>query len=54
MEPCGSTLPIESGFAITMAIQSARVARERDKAVAAERAAAEQRNARRFLSNMRP
>jgi len=32
------------GFAITMAIQSARIARERDKAVGAERVAAEQRN----------
>ena len=31
------------GFAITMAMQSARIARERDKAVAAERVAAEQR-----------
>src|SRR5882672_3649947 len=33
------------GFAITMTRQSARVARERDRAVAAERAAAEQRDA---------
>ena len=33
------------GFAITMAMQSARIARERDKAVAAERVAAEQRDA---------
>ncbi|MGH9844634.1 MAG: serine/threonine protein kinase, partial [Blastocatellia bacterium] len=33
------------GFATTMAVQSARIARERDKAVAAERAAAEQRDA---------
>src|SRR5262245_43651731 len=33
------------GFAITMAALSARIARERDKAVAAERAAAEQRDA---------
>ena len=33
------------GFAITMAMLSARIARERDKAVAAERVAAEQRNA---------
>ena len=33
------------GFAITMAIQSARIARERDKAVGTERVAAEQRNA---------
>src|SRR5262249_52480304 len=32
------------GFAITMAMQSARIARERDRAVAAERAAAEQRD----------
>src|SRR5262245_1635194 len=33
------------GFAITMTALSARIARERDKAVAAERAAAEQRDA---------
>ena len=33
------------GFATTMAVQSTRIARERDKAVAAERAAAEQRDA---------
>jgi len=33
------------GFAITMAMQSTRIARERDKAVAAERVAAEQRDA---------
>jgi serine/threonine protein kinase len=33
------------GFAIMMAMQSARIARERDKAVAAERVAAEQRDA---------
>jgi eukaryotic-like serine/threonine-protein kinase len=33
------------GFAVTMATQSARIARERDKALAAERAAAEQRDA---------
>jgi WD40 repeat protein/serine/threonine protein kinase len=39
------------GFAITMAMQSARIARERDKAVAAERAAAEQRNAAEQASN---
>ncbi len=33
------------GFAITMAMQSARITRERDKAVGAERVAAEQRDA---------
>jgi eukaryotic-like serine/threonine-protein kinase len=33
------------GFAITMAMQSTRIARERDKAVAAEQMAAEQRDA---------
>src|SRR5262245_2621043 len=33
------------GFAITMAMQSTRIARERDQAVVAERAAAEQRDA---------
>jgi serine/threonine protein kinase len=33
------------GFAVTMARQSTRIARERDKAVAAERVAAEQRDA---------
>ncbi len=32
------------GFAVILAMQSARIARERDKAVAAERAAAEQRD----------
>src|SRR5262245_2724929 len=41
----GTVFALLLGFAITMAALSARIARERDKAVAAERAAAEQRDA---------
>ena len=40
-----SALIVPMGFAVTMARQSTRIARERDKAVTAERVAAEQRDA---------